>query len=110
MDRESNNVFNEGLVSDLNPLTTPNNVLVDCLNGTFLTFDGNELVLQNDAGNTIISEKAKLKDHYYPLGIKEYGGVLYIVSARTIVHNLQEFKSGNLYKEDDIVASNISGE
>ena len=39
------NTFNEGLIMDLNPLVTPNNVLVNCLNGTITTFSGNENVL-----------------------------------------------------------------
>jgi hypothetical protein len=30
---------------DFNPLTTPEGSLVNCLNGTYLTFNGNELVL-----------------------------------------------------------------
>nr|DAM35486.1 MAG TPA: hypothetical protein [Bacteriophage sp.] len=30
---------------DLNPLTTPNNVLTNCLNGTLITYNGNENVL-----------------------------------------------------------------
>ena len=36
---------------DLHPLSTPNNVLTDCLNGTFITYNGNEFSLQNDQGN-----------------------------------------------------------
>ena len=52
MRKDSVNVFSEGLVYDLNPLTTPNNVLTDCVNGTFITFNGDELALQNEAGNT----------------------------------------------------------
>ena len=55
MRKDSVNVFSEGLNYDLNPITTPNNVLTDCVNGTFLTFNGDELALQNDAGNTKIS-------------------------------------------------------
>ena len=39
----------EGLNKDLNPIVTPNNVLTDNLNGTFITFNGDELSLQNDA-------------------------------------------------------------
>lgn len=88
MSQNSTNVFNEGLNYDLNPTTTPNNVLTDCVNGTFLTFNGDELALQNDAGNTKIAvpgtnptEYVELSPGFYPLGIKEYGGVLYIVSA-----------------------------
>ena len=84
MKQESVNTFNDGLNFDLNPLTTPNSILSDCVNGTFITFNGDELALQNDAGNTIIDyngNPVKLPTGYYPIGIKEYGGILYIVSA-----------------------------
>jgi hypothetical protein len=54
MKQEAANTFSEGLNYDLNATTTPNNVLTDCINGTFLTFNGDELALQNDAGNTKI--------------------------------------------------------
>lgn len=84
MKQESINTFNDGLNFDLNPLTTPNSILSDCVNGTFITFNGDELALQNDAGNTTIDyngDPVKLPTGYYPIGIKEYGGILYIVSA-----------------------------
>ena len=45
MKKETVNVFDGGLNKDLNPLVTPNNVLTDNLNGTFLTFNGNEYIL-----------------------------------------------------------------
>ena len=54
MKKETVNLFGKGLNYDLNPLTTPNDVLTDCVNGTFITFNGDELILQNDAGNTKI--------------------------------------------------------
>ena len=138
MRQETNNTFDQGLNKDLNPIVTPNNVLTDCLNGAFITFNGDELTLQNDSGNTkipvswdkrmlleytegtsynsgvvveidkimyrslidantkpILNEDGELNKGYwelfdptvklskgfYPIGIKEYGGVLYIVSA-----------------------------
>jgi hypothetical protein len=64
---------------DFNPLTTPEGSLVNCLNGTYLTFNGNELVLQNDMGNGRV-ETAKLPSGYIPLGTTELGGIIYIVS------------------------------
>ena len=79
MVQESTNTFSDGLISDLNPLTTPNTVLTDALNATLLTFNGNELVLQNDMGNAKITG-CELTKGFIPLGIKEHGGVLYIVS------------------------------
>lgn len=85
MRQESNNTFNGGLISDLNVLTTPNNVLTDCINGTFVTFNGEELTLQNDMGNTKImindTDYVKLSTGFKPIGIKEHGGILYIVST-----------------------------
>lgn len=136
MKQQSNNIFDQGLNYDLNPNTTPNNVLTDAINATFLTLNGDELALQNDAGNTsidilyssavlyvgnhddgdivytevesvktyyknisgiqndtslitnsnkwvrLVSGKVSLSPGFYPLGIKEYGGILYIVSAK----------------------------
>ena len=87
MKKETVNTFEGGLNKDLNPIVTPKNILTDCLNGAFLTFNGDELVLQNDSGNTTIIGpkdigKVKLSEGFEPLGIKEYGGVLYIVSVR----------------------------
>lgn len=64
---------------DLNPLNTPNTVLSDCLNGTLITYNGNEFHLQNDQGNYKLKH-CKLKPNYIPVGLKEYGDILYIVS------------------------------
>jgi hypothetical protein len=79
MVQESTNTFSDGLIKDLNPLTTPTTVLTDAKNATLLTFNGNELVLQNDFGNSKI-KGVNLKEGYNPIGVKEYGGILYIVS------------------------------
>jgi hypothetical protein len=110
MKSNSTNVFTEGLNFDLNPITTPNNVLTDCVNGTFLTFNGDELALQNDAGNTKIAvpgtnpvEYVELTEGFYPLGIKEYGGVLYIVSAKTPDTDTWEEWSDKAWAVGDIV-------
>ena len=62
---------------DINPITTPNNVLTNCLNGTYITFNGNDVILQNDMGNGKV-ERAKLPAGYIPVGIKEYGGIIYV--------------------------------
>ena len=51
MKQEATNTFGGGLIMDLNPLTTPNNVLTSALNATMITYNGNEFVLQNDMGN-----------------------------------------------------------
>lgn len=72
-----------GLVLDLNPLITPNNVLTNCLNGTLITFNGNEQMLQNDMGNGRV-ETAMLPEGYIPLGTCSHGGFIYIVSYNPI--------------------------
>lgn len=77
--KEASNTFTDGLIKDLNPINTPNTVLTDCLNGTLITYDGNEYSLQNDRGNYAL-KYCKLKPNYIPVGIKEYGDILYIVS------------------------------
>lgn len=79
MRKETSNQFTDGLVSDLNPITTPNTVLTDNLNGTIITYNGNEFSLQNDQGNYELKH-CRLKPNYIPVGIKEYGDILYIIS------------------------------
>ena len=71
------NTWKDGLNKDLNPVITPNTVLTDNLNGTFITYNGNELSLQNDMGNTFATE---LSNGFFPIGMTEYGGIFYIVS------------------------------
>ena len=75
MKQETTNVFDQGLNKDLNSIVTPNNVLTDALNATFITFNGDELTLQNDSGNTTIPVEGtqnvvKLTQGFYPLGGK----------------------------------------
>lgn len=85
MKKETVNTFTGGMNKDLNPLVTPNDILTDALNAQMLTFNGDELSLQTDAGNTKIKagdDYIKLTEGFYPLGIKEHGGVLYIVSGK----------------------------
>lgn len=113
MRKEAINTFQEGLNYDLNPITTPNNVLTDCVNGTFITFNGDELALQNDAGNTKIpvpelGTYVKLSDGFYPLAVKEYGGVLYIVSGTKVPINndIADWNANTIYKVGDIVRFN----
>ena len=112
MKKETISTFSEGLNYDLNPITTPNNVLTDCVNGTFITFNGDELALQNDAGNTKIKSPdggyVKLSDGFYPLAVKEYGGVLYIVSGKKIQidDNILDWVPNNPYSVGDIVRYN----
>ena len=73
------NTWSDGLNNDLNPVVTPNTVLTDNLNGTFITYNGNELTLQNDVGNIF---KSSITPGFCPIGIAEYGGIAYIVSIK----------------------------
>ena len=80
MKKTATNTFSNGLIMDLNPLSTPNTTLTGCLNGTMITYDGNEMILQNDKGNAKISNEAALPSGYVPVGMKEYGGIVYVAS------------------------------
>ena len=86
--QETTNTFTEGLMCDFNPINVPNNALTDCLNGTIITYDGNEMSLQNDKGNYPLAN-CKLKENYIPVGIKEYGDILYIVSYNPIDNKVE---------------------
>lgn len=88
MRKETSNQFTEGLVCDLNPINTPNTVLTDALNATLITYDGNEFSLQNDRGNYPL-ENCKLKPNYIPVGLKEYGDILYIVSYNPLNNHVE---------------------
>lgn len=77
--QELSNVFSDGMISDLNPINTPKSVLTDCLNGTYITYNGNEFVLQNDMGNYKL-KNCKLPTNFIPVGVKGYADILYIVS------------------------------
>lgn len=79
MKKETVNTFGKGLAQDLNELDTPNKNMVDCLNGTLVTYNGNELHLQNDMGNAQVGT-SYLSKGYVPVGMKEYGGVIYVAS------------------------------
>lgn len=104
MKKETVNTFGEGLIMDLHPLTTPNNVLTNCLNGTIITYNGNEFVLQNDMGNGQV-HTAYLDKGYIPVGIKEHGGVIYVAAHNPITKKSQigSFPSPQqLYEGDDL--------
>lgn len=88
MRKESSNQFTEGLVCDLNPINTPNTVLTDALNATLITYDGNEFSLQNDRGNYPL-KNCRLKPNYIPVGLKEHGDILYIVSYNPLDNHVE---------------------
>ena len=77
--QKATNKFTKGLVMDFSPENTSNEVLSHALNATLLTFNGNEMSLQNDMGNARV-ETAYLPEGYMPVGTCEYGGIIYIVS------------------------------
>jgi hypothetical protein len=77
--KKTTNKFAKGLVMDFSPENTKADVLTHALNATLLTFNGNELSLQNDMGNARV-ETAFLPEGYIPVGTCEYGGIIYIVS------------------------------
>ena len=88
MDKLAQNSFSNGLALDNSPFVQVNSTLKNCLNGTILTFKGNEYVLQNDLGNGKVGlkdkegniEYVKLSKGFVPLGVNEHGGIIYIVS------------------------------
>ena len=75
------NTFTGGLNTDTFPLTSPDNILTDCINGTILTNTGDEPVLQNDMGN-VIEEKCTLPSGFMPLQMKSWNNILYIASRK----------------------------
>lgn len=84
--KSTTNVFLDGLITDRHPLSTPQNCLTDALNATLLTYNGNEMMLQNDMGNTRIQDSAtgnimSLSPGFIPVGMKEHGGIMYIASV-----------------------------
>ena len=76
------NTFSDGMNMDLHPLTTPSTILTDCVNGTMITYNDNEFVLQNARGNSEI-EHSELTEGYIPLAMEEHGGIIYIVSRNS---------------------------
>ena len=82
------NVFSDGLVMDFSPDNTKSTTLTSALNATLLTFNGNELQLQNDMGNGRV-QTAYLPEGYVPVGTCEFGDIIYIVSYNPITNKSQ---------------------
>ena len=126
--KQTVNTFSEGLVMDLNPISTPNNVLTNALNATYITYNGNEYVLQNDMGNGRV-ETAYLPQGFVPLGTTSFGGIIYIVSYNPLINkcqigcfpsperNFSNFNSGtdvspllsdaNFFNKTEVIATSI---
>lgn len=86
--QEATNIFSDGLMSDLHPINTPKSVLTDCLNGTYITYNGNEFILQNDMGNYKL-KNCRLPVNFIPVGVKSYADILYIVSYNPITKQVE---------------------
>ena len=82
------NGFSDGLVQSLNPMSSKQTNLQNCLNGTYITNDGDEFILQNDMGNSRVYQ-IKLDPGYSPVGMCSYGGVTYIASYNPLTNKSQ---------------------
>lgn len=82
------NSFQEGLIMDFAPDNTQATCLTSALNATLLTFNGNEMSLQNDMGNGRV-ETAYLPEGYIPVGTCEFGDIIYIVSYNPLTDKSQ---------------------
>lgn len=82
------NSFEQGLIMDFSPDNTQANCLTSALNATLLTFNGNEMQLQNDMGNGRV-ETAYLPEGYVPVGTCEFGDIVYIVSYNPLINKSQ---------------------
>ncbi len=82
------NTFTKGLIMDFNPTITNSNCLVNALNATLLTFNGNEMQLQQDMGNGRV-ETTFLPEGYVPVGACEFGDIIYIVSYNPLENKSQ---------------------
>lgn len=119
MTQIASNTFSEGLMTDLNPLSTPNTVLTDCLNGTIITYNGNEFTLQNDLGNVKMNN-ISFPVGFIPVGMKEYGGIIYVAlyspsteqcqigsfpSPQTLSYGVQEFATMVSFSHEEMIDS-----
>jgi hypothetical protein len=84
--------------------------MTNCLNGTLLTMDGNENVLQNDMGNIKVDD-AKLPSGYVPVGTCELGGIIYITSynPHTKKYQIGSFPSPERISTQDEREDDIQG-
>ena len=85
---QANNTFSHGLQMDTHPMVQGTDSLTDCLNGTLITMNGNEVILQNDMGNRRV-DNAFLPAGYEPVGMKEYGGIIYVAAYNPITNKSQ---------------------
>ena len=116
--QEATNIFSDGLMSDLHPINTPKSVLTDCLNGTYITYNGNEFILQNDMGNYKL-KNCRLPVNFIPVGVKSYADILYIVSYNPLTKKVEIgsypapqriFSTGDNDTMVDLIPFRIDGE
>lgn len=102
--QEQTNTFEDGIMTDMHPLSANTSTMTDALNATIVTYNGNEMILQNDMGNTTLVDKngqtVKLTEGFKPLGVVEHGGILYIASTNGVNFELGSFP-GPSYNTDD---------
>ncbi|MGN0966093.1 MAG: hypothetical protein ACI4OP_00655 [Candidatus Coprovivens sp.] len=82
---KTKNTFQDGLIMDFSPDNTSATSLTSALNATILTFNGNEMALQNDMGNGRV-ETAYLPEGYIPVGTCEFGDIIYIASYNPLTN------------------------
>lgn len=88
MIRQSKSTWSDGLIMDFAPDNTSSSCLTSALNATILTYNGNEMCLQNDMGNGRV-ETAFLPEGYVPVGTCEFGDIIYIVSYNPLTNKSQ---------------------
>lgn len=86
--QRTTNTFQGGMMQDSNPLNAEQTNLRDCLNGTLISNDGDEMILQNDMGNARVFQ-IRLDSGYVPVGMCVHGGVTYIASYNPITNKSQ---------------------
>lgn len=82
------NQWQKGLNLDTHPIAVTNKDLTSALNATMITMQGDEMVLQNDMGNARV-ESAYLPAGYVPVGMQEFGGIVYVASYNPLTHQSQ---------------------
>ena len=82
------NQWQKGLSLDGAETITDNQTLTSALNATIITMNGNEPMLQNDMGNAKV-ESAYLPAGYIPVGMQEFGGIVYITSYNPLTKQSQ---------------------
>lgn len=82
------NSFQDGLLLDFSPENSKATSMTAALNATLITFNGNEMSLQNDMGNGRV-ETAFLPEGYIPVGSCEFGDIIYIVSYNPLINKSQ---------------------